>query len=136
MAQFFRRILCPVDFDESSIAALDYAADLAKDNDAALYLLHVVSGVVPIVSQQPSLAELEGLAGKHVKGKVRYYELLTRSGDPAEVIMNVAQEMGVDVVVMATHGRKGVGRLFLGSVAEKVVRGSARPVLTIRPGDN
>jgi universal stress protein A len=132
MARFFKKILCPIDFDEASMAALDYACDLARDQDAAVHLLHVISGMVPLVSEQPARAELASLARQRVKGKVRHYEVLTRSGKPAEVINKLAEEYGVDLIVMATHGRTGAGRLLLGSVAEQVVRESARPVLTIR----
>jgi nucleotide-binding universal stress UspA family protein len=62
------------------------------------------------------------------------YEIHTKiDGDPAKAILRAADELKVDSVVMATHGRKGLGRLILGSVAERVVRESPRPVLTVRP---
>lgn len=132
MAQFFKKILCPIDFDEPSMAALDYACDLARDQDATLYLLHVVSGTVPLVSEQPARLQLESIAGRRIKRKLHHYEVLARSGKPAEVINKLAEEYGVDLIVIATHGRTGTARLLLGSVAEQVVRESARPVLTMR----
>ena len=61
------------------------------------------------------------------------YRMLTRVGDPTSEILRAEKELGVDLVVMATHGRKGVWRVALGSVAEKVVRSSICPVLTTRP---
>lgn len=142
---FFRKILCPIDFDDNSIAALDYARDLAKEQDATLYVMHVVFVPLaspgfpiepyPVVSEEPSKLELQKLAHEHLDGAVRY-ELATRIGKPAETINQAAQDLDIDLIVMATHGRTGVTRLFLGSVAQHVARTSKRPVLTIRPTDN
>jgi universal stress protein A len=142
VAKFFKKILCPVDFDENSIEALHFARDLAKEHDAMLYVMHVV--VVPPpspgyslepypgVPEEPSKLELEKIAREHLRGDVRY-ELACRSGKPAETIIQAAKDLDIDLIVMATHGRTGVTRLFLGSVAEHVVRISRQPVLTIRP---
>jgi nucleotide-binding universal stress UspA family protein len=69
-----------------------------------------------------------------LEGNLRY-ELATRTGKPAETINQAAEDFDVDLIVMATHGRTGVTRLFLGSVAEHVLRASKRPVITIRPKD-
>ncbi len=142
MPKFFKKILCPVDFDENSMAALDYTCRLAVDNDAALYVLHAIFIPVtspglpleqyPPVSEGPARKQLENVARDHLFGKVRY-EILTRSGKPADVIIKLAEEIDADLIVMATHGRTGITRLFLGSVAEQVVRESERPVLTMRP---
>jgi universal stress protein A len=150
MATFFKKILCPIDFDDASIAALQYARDLAKQNDATLYVMHVV--YVPVAhpdfphepypvntrleaeaafSEKPSKRELEKIAERHLEGS--QYELITRSGNPAELIIQTAEDLQVDLIIMATHGRTGLPRLFLGSVAEHVLRASDRPVLTIRP---
>jgi universal stress protein A len=142
VAKFFKKILCPIDFDDASIASLRYARDLARDNDATLYLMHVVFVPVassgfplepyPVISEEPSRVELQKVAHEQLEGNVRY-ELVIRTGKPADMINQVAQEMDVDLVVMATHGKTGVSRFFLGSVAEHVVRRSTRPVLTVRP---
>ena len=144
MAKFFKKILCPIDFDDNSIAALDYARDLAREHDATLYVLHAVFVLLPgagfplepypVVSDEPRKLELQKIAREHLDGKVRY-ELAARAGKPAETIIQAAEDFDVDLIVMATHGRTGVTRLFLGSVAEHVVRTSSRPVLTIRPKD-
>jgi universal stress protein A len=142
VAKFFKKILCPIDFDASSIAALRYARDLAKENDATLYVMHVVFVPVassgfplepyPSVSEEPGKLELQKMADKELKGKV-LYSLLIRMGKPADMINQLAEELDVDLVIMATHGKTGVSRFFLGSVAEHVVRRSTRPVLTVRP---
>ncbi len=137
----FRKILCPVDFSDNSIAALDQAAKLARKGDALLYLMHVefipTSNPAELthyvaVSTEPGRPRLERIARKHL-GKVRY-EVIVQVGWPAEVIENAAEELDVDLIVMANHGRTGVARLFLGSVAEHVVRTSKRPVLSLGPG--
>jgi len=140
----FKKILCPVDFDENSIAALDAARGLAVDPDATLYVLHVVRLVMagfpkefhsyPLTEQAARL-RLQDIAREHLAGKVRY-EILARTGDPASVILGAVEELGVDAVVMATHGTTGLGHFLLGSVAERVVRESPRPVLTIRGRPN
>ena len=142
MAKFFSKILCPIDFDRNSLAALDYARDLARQQDATLHVLHVVfipmvspgfpGEPYPVVSEEPSKLELQEIAREHLDGKVRY-QIETRSGRPAEIIHQAAEDLGADLIVMATHGRTGVTRLVLGSVAEHVVRGARPPVLTIRP---
>ncbi len=142
MPRFFKKILCPIDFDENSMAALDYACRLAAESEAVLYVLHAIFIPVtspglpleqyPPVSEGPARAQLENAARDHLFGKVRY-EILARSGKPADVVIKVAEEIDADLIVMATHGRTGITRLFLGSVAEQVVRESKRPVLTIRP---
>lgn len=142
MGKFFKKILCPIDFDDNSIAALQYARDLAKENDGILYVMHVVfvplaspgfpTEPYPAVSEEPSKVALENISREHLEGKVRY-ELATRTGKPADIINQAAEDLDVDLIVMATHGRRGVARFFLGSVAEQVVRSSNRPVLTIRP---
>lgn len=139
MAKFFKKILCPVDFDDNSIAALDYACKLAAENEAKLYVLHsVFVGVdFPLepygpVSQEPAKRKLDEIAREHLYGRVQY-EVLVRAGKPAEIVIKVANELDADLVVMATHGRAAIQHLFLGSVAEQVIRESTRPVLTLRP---
>jgi len=135
----FKKILCPVAFNDNSIAALDYARALALESGAMLYVMNVVFLPLetleprPAVSEEPSRLALDKLARERFHGKVRY-KLLVRIGQPAELISQTAEELDVDLIVMATHGRTGVSHLFLGSVAEHVVRTATRPVLTIRPG--
>ncbi len=140
MKNLFKKVLCPIDFDRNSIAALDVARDLAIDPQATLYVLHVVRLVLsglpkrfhpyPMTEQEAG-SRLDDIARDHLEGKVRY-ELLTRIDDPASAILRAVEELGVDSVVMATHGRTGLEHFRLGSVAQKVVRESPRPVLTIR----
>lgn len=141
MPTIFRKILCPIDFSDNSIAALDQAAKLARKGDALLYLMYVE--FVPMgnpgelanyvtVSTEPGKLRLKQIARKPL-AKVRH-ELVVQVGWPAEVIEKAAQDLDVDLIVMATHGRTGINRLFLGSIAEHVVRASKRSVLSFGPG--
>ncbi len=141
MAPIFRKILCPVAFSDNSMAALDQAATLARKDDALLYVMHVE--FVPMstparlaeyvtVSTQPDKLRLEQIALKRL-AKVRH-ELVVQVGWPAEVIEKAAEDLDVDLIVMATHERTGIDRLFVGSIAEHVLRTSRRPVLTFGPG--
>jgi nucleotide-binding universal stress UspA family protein len=136
----FSRILCPVDLDGAAGAAIEAACDAAQGAQPVVYLLHVVSAApavagVPLepytVTRHDVETELQQMIPRQAQGRIRF-ELLARKGDATREILRAVAELDVDAVVMATHGRKGVSRLLLGSVAEKVVRESAVPVLTIR----
>ncbi|SRR5579875_3012163 len=140
------KILCPVDLDDSSLAALEYALEIAERNRATLYLLHVARtpaadmdapvAIQPHPHWERAAREwLEKAAGKRLDGRVSY-QVLIRSGVPETVIMEVAAELEPDLIVMATHGRTGLSHLILGSVAEAVVREAACPVLTVKPRAN
>jgi universal stress protein A len=133
MSAKFRKILCPVAFEQYSAAALRFAGELAGSN-GRLYVLHVIPAVVRLEPSTLDLAResLEEFAREHQAGDVKP-ELLVRSGDPAEVIVTAANELVVDVIVMATRGHKGLARLLFGSVAERIIREARPPVLTVRP---
>ena len=136
------RILCPVDFSESSDAALDLASKLARENGAKLFIVHV--------EENPAVVH-PGLFGglppatwkeKHKLSKtlpsateVRFeHDLLV--GDPAEEIVAFAKRKDVDLIVMGSHGLTGIIRILMGSVAEGVVRRSPVPVLTLKANAN
>jgi nucleotide-binding universal stress UspA family protein len=137
----FRRICCPVDFSDRSRAALELAADLARREGSGLVVLHATKArwpgdqgaVLPGSGRESEeidtlarwTADAEGLRGATV-GSV----LL--SAPAAEAIIGFARTNGVDLLVLASHGRKGLERLALGSVAEAVVRGAPCPVLVVR----
>lgn len=133
MAVKFEKILCPVQFEQNSAVALHFALGLAQPNNK-IYLLHVIpEGEAELHASTQELARecLEDFAREQLASIKP--ELLVRSGDPAEVIVNVANELHVDMIVMATHGHKRLARLLLGSVAERVLREARQPVLTLRP---
>jgi nucleotide-binding universal stress UspA family protein len=137
----FKRILAPVDFDASSLKALDLAAKLAQQNDATVFVLHIVpvdidvTGMpqyVDLLKRQESLdrEKLNALAKEHLAGVK--WEVCDEMGPPAEVIVEVASKMAADLIVMVTHGRRGLARLVEASVAEKVMRTTPCPVLALR----
>jgi nucleotide-binding universal stress UspA family protein len=146
MINSFRKILAPVYFDESSSAPLDYAAHFAARNDGIVFLLHVVptdephlfrsvyrpgegGGANPAWAEKVAREKLEAIANEQLKG-VRC-EILTRlSSDAVASILEESQRIDADLITMATHGRTGISRLFLRSVAERIARESPRPVLT------
>jgi nucleotide-binding universal stress UspA family protein len=140
MALLFRNILCPVDFDDSSMDALQLAADIASQNNSTVLVLHAVSRIVAPArltgyfdlyksQEETARTKLAQIAHRRLAGLK--YELLTQMGDPAAIILMAERRAGADLIVMATHGRRGVSRLFLGSVAEQVLRQSTCPVLTV-----
>ena len=143
--KLFDKILCAVDFDESSAVVLHFARELARQNDATLCVLHVA--LLPLAAtefspipmdpypvwEKTARAELEKLAAAHLEGRGVTYKIETRSGEASDGILGQAQEMDADLIVLATHGRKGVSHFLLGSVAERVIRRSPRPVLVVRP---
>jgi nucleotide-binding universal stress UspA family protein len=142
----FRRILWPTDFSPTAKAALPYAADLAADHGAQLVLLHVlpvytmyvpeVSGAVWVDLQRKAKAaaaeDLRRLAAQLEGPKIRTHTVLAE-GVPFDQILRVARRLRCDLIVIATHGRTGLGHVFMGSVAENVVRRAPCPVLTVRP---
>ena len=146
MPKLFHKLLCPLDFDENSLAALDLACKIAVENEASICLMHVLAlpvtsaeiGPVPLepyeVLEQDARAKLEKIARERVPANL-HCEIETSVGTPSHSIVAIQAKRGIDLVVMATHGRKrsAVGHFFLGSVAERVVRESACPVLVVPP---
>ena len=135
----FHRILCPIDFDDNSLSALQLGVQLAERDQATLYLMHVIRVVEEATVAAPAIferderttqSELQKIAERQLHGI--NHQVLLRYGNPAEQIIFAERELGVELVVMATHGRTGISHLFFGSVAERVVRESACPVLTVR----
>lgn len=134
------KILVPVDFSESSDAALKWATVLARDTGASLLIVHVET--VPLTTgggeyiysiPEPPTQELLERLNKLVPSDPNVsvvHRLL--AGDPADAILRTAKSEGVDMIVMGTHGRRGITRLLMGSVAEAVVRKAECPVLTLK----
>ncbi|HUY19315.1 MAG TPA: universal stress protein [Candidatus Binataceae bacterium] len=134
-------ILCPVDFDPNSFQALRLASEVCQEQNATLYVLHVVDVAIPAKVQVTApfdkmeaavTKKLARLAREKIDARVRY-QLQVETGDPGFQILDAAKRVGADLIVLATHGRKGLRRLILGSVAERIVREASCPVLTLRP---
>lgn len=141
----YRHILAPTDFSEPSQQALDAAVDLAVAFGAELTVTHTFEvpwyvfageGSMPVdcISALEEIAK-RSLAGtlEHVQRRVPAATAVLGAGVPWEQTVALAERIGADLIVMGTHGRSGIARVLVGSVAEKVVRQSHVPVLTIRP---
>jgi nucleotide-binding universal stress UspA family protein len=136
-------ILHPTDYSEHSNYALRLAGSLARDHEARLIIMHVVLTLgAEMVSHGEAVSELqpEGyrqklwdeLRGVRLSDPRVPIEYLLVEGDPATEILRAAQTTEANLIVMATHGRTGLQRLLMGSVAEQVMRGSSCPVLTVK----
>jgi nucleotide-binding universal stress UspA family protein len=135
-----KTILVPVDFQDASLDAMAIARELAGQLGLTVVLLHVYAipvvvypGFDPILA--PGLPEEIQAAAKSALDKLAAEQgglrALLRAGDPAVEILAAIDEMKPALVAMGTHGRKGLAHLLLGSVAERVIRSSAAPVLTV-----
>ena len=137
MSKWLNRILCPVDLDGDSREELSVTLALATENGAVVCLLYVAGEPVAGPSkskpdwQRELEARLKNLAQRWFEGKISY-DVAVWSGDPAAAILQAAQDVKADLIVMATRSSR-IDRLILGSVAERVIRESSVPVLTIRP---
>jgi nucleotide-binding universal stress UspA family protein len=140
------RILCPLDLSEFSATAFDYAQSLARHYHGKLFVQHVVQ---PVLSAYPTYLNLEvvgqvfsglrGHAEEQLKELVRKQtrwgipiEAIVQEGDVTETILALAGAREVDLIVMGTHGRRGLDHLLLGSITEKVLRKARCPVLAVR----
>lgn len=119
-----REILVATDFSDEAEAAVRHAVDYARRFGARLHVVHVFSEGEVEVTQL--LADTVALAAPDVPVTVS-----STGGDPAEEILRYAQRHPIDLIVLGTHGRSGFSRVLLGSVAERVVRGAAIPVVTV-----
>lgn len=137
-----KKILFPTDFSEGSDNALPYAADMARHYGAKLYLLHVIQDIaeamgwyVPHVSLDELYRDIEGNAARYGVEEFRGLKDIERivvKGTPYQEILKFAGEKKADLIVIGTHGRKGLDRVIFGSTAEKVVRDAPCPVLSVR----
>ncbi|WP_022661153.1 universal stress protein [Paucidesulfovibrio longus] len=141
-----KKILCAVDFSEHSGNVAAYARTLAEAFDADIVCIYVApslsqyvgfkvpaSSIDEFVGEIVSGAEstMEEFLGKHFSGLNAAGKVAT--GYAAEEVLQYALEEKVDMIVMGTHGRKGIDRILFGSVAEKVVKSAKCPVVTVRP---
>jgi nucleotide-binding universal stress UspA family protein len=134
----FTRILVPTDFSESSMAALELAAALARDQQGELLIVHVSpepdegAGAARIFDEDARALHRLLDETRPRDAQVALRHLALHGDDPAAAIVAAAQREEVDLIVIATHGRSGIRRLLLGSVAEAVVRTATCPVLTLK----
>lgn len=142
-----RKILVPVDFTEHSGKILDYAMDMADSFKAKVFILHVVGRLhdlpdfyfqqMPVLELEIEIAKAAERSMKDLVGKYsdqsREFETRVTVGDIGFKIDEMAKAERIDLIIMGTHGRKGLDRIIFGSVAEQVVKTASCPVMTVNP---
>lgn len=143
----FKHILAATDLSPESLSAVSYAAHLARGQGAKLTVLHIAHSTslaytdfaLPIdmldidaAIEEAARDQLERWAKSHLR-QLPNATVMVRGGITHETICEVASDLGASVIVMATHGRKGIGHLVLGSVTERVLRDAPCPVLVVKP---
>jgi len=140
----FKTILHPTDFSMSSEFAFQLAASLARDHGAHLIVLHVerpVMGVCPAMMAPPPPPqvcneklwdEFRRLTANDPRIREVHIKTEQTTGDPVTEILQTSRQQDCDLIVMGTHGRTGLSRLLMGSVAEQVLRRATCPVLTVK----
>ena len=142
--QLISKILVGYDGSKAGDKALEYAIGIAKSFNAKLYILHVIEeskiAIAPDSTMYPSLIETMEKQGRDLLNKalenaknagVDAEALLEVGTDAAETIINVANRLNVDIIIVGSRGLKGLTRFLLGSVSEKVVRYANKPVLVV-----
>jgi nucleotide-binding universal stress UspA family protein len=145
-----RRVLVPFDFSEPAKPLLDHAMELMRARGARVRLLHVVDPVwlpplalafAPAVGTGPATAGDTTAAAERRLREIAasrpglLYEIAVRTGEPAAVILDEARDWEADAIVLGSHGRTGLDRVLLGSVAEQVVRRARCAVLMVPRGE-
>ncbi len=143
----YKKVLFCTDFSKISDCAFDYAFGIAKRDEGMLYILHVI----PVTPQQYHLErhlskkQLDDIAANLEEDRKRMFtekylnfikdkskvKVVIETGDEDEKILEFVQKEKIDIIVIGTHGRTGIEHVFLGSVAEKIVRRSPIPVFVI-----
>ncbi|HEV2495710.1 MAG TPA: universal stress protein [Terriglobia bacterium] len=139
------RILCPTDFSEFSEKATDYALSLARHYEATLVLQHIVEPLTwgyAGYAMPDSVYQLYGELREHSETQLRelvkargadlHTQVVVHVGTPIDSILSLAERQAIDLIVMGTHGRRGLDRLTMGSVTERVLRKAHCPVLAVR----
>jgi nucleotide-binding universal stress UspA family protein len=144
------KILFPCDLTENSDVIIPYVLSLAEKYNSGIYLLHVVrdlskwGGLYAIRWRHPSVEVIQQEANDAAERQINRvcvdlmkscpnFQKKIVSGDPAAEILKIIESEGIGLVIMATHGRKGLEHTIMGSVAENVVKSSPVPVLIINP---
>jgi len=143
----FKKILFPVDLSEVSPKIVPWVVMMAERFDGEIHLLFVARKLDHYVSVYMAPEVIRNFTHELIRGAKRKIEEFSKTslrkysnfettvvhGDPVYEILNYITSEGIDLVIMGTHGRKGLDRVFFGSVAENVVKTSPVPVLTINP---
>ena len=136
-----RKILFATDFTAADRGAFRHSCNFARAWKAKLLIVHVNTSTASEASEETeasepaSIVSSKGIQIHPIDADINH-EHITRSGDPVDIILEIGKEHDVDLIVLGTHGRKGVKRMFQGSVAESVIRSANCPVLTLRQSDS
>ncbi len=139
----YRIIVVAIDFSEASLLAMETGFTLAQDSEAEVHLLHVLNppvGMDPMGTVTPSIpdleeaakSQLENLVPENTPEGVIIHPVLLR-GSPPKTIATFARKKDADLIVVGTHGRTGLGRLFMGSTAEALLRQAPCHVMVVKP---
>jgi len=143
-----KKILFPVDFTENSSKIIPYVLSASEKYNSAIYLIHVVEDLakwvlgihVPhstLTTYQKEAVDgaakaMDWICKEQLQGCPNFQKIIV-SGDPVQEILKTIESEDIDLVIMGTHGRKGLDHVVFGSVAENVVKKSTVPVLTVNP---
>ncbi len=145
-----KNILFATDFSENSVITFESAKSLAAEHNAKLLILHVLKDMEDASFHYSiahlSLEQIKSNADKNIEkvfaqyideniGDCVNYERITKHGQPFEEILKISAERSVDLIIVGSHGRTGVGRVVFGSTSDRIVRRSKVPVLVI-PGEH
>ncbi|NTW11275.1 MAG: universal stress protein [Chlorobiaceae bacterium] len=140
-------ILCPVDFSDASLTAVNYAREFAAATGASIFLLHIVEPVpMPPVDTSLNYVEVEEVLEKAAEEDLNTLKNTITAegmkvdgtmeiGKAADIIIEKATELKANFIIMGSHGRKGLNRLIMGSVADSVIRRADCPVLIVKSGE-
>lgn len=137
-----KTILHPTTFSESAMQAIRLAHSLARDHGARLVLLSVTPPFLPNPEVYVTVIDINDRVEKDRRQLATLAQTITdvpleyhaRNGEPGPAIVLVAEQIQADLIVMGTHGRTGMSRILMGSIAEHVLRHAHYPVLTVKPG--
>ena len=142
----FKKIMFPVDLSDVSIKIVPYVKELAERLNAKVHVLFVARSLQHFSTIYVSDYSVKSFEAEIVKGAVKKLrefvdahfkeqscETKVLSGDPSDQILKYIRSEGIDLVVLGTHGRKGIDKIMLGSVADRVIKNARVPVLTVNP---
>ncbi|HEX8110719.1 MAG TPA: universal stress protein [Kofleriaceae bacterium] len=135
-------ILVPLDFSACSEHALDYACDLAARLGARIHVINAIGATLPELSVALTAQMISSLRASNTaaldklleprRKKVAFGDVTVADGDARDAILHAARAVRADLIVIGTHGRRGLTRVLLGSVAEDILRRAPCPVLAVR----
>ena len=141
-----KKIICALDLSQHSDLVAEYASTMAKAFDAEIIAVYAAPALTQYVGFHVPPSSIENFVGEIVAGAEKSMEEFVAehfkdvkatgkvvNGYAAEEVLNLCEAAGADLIIMGTHGRKGIDRILFGSVAERVVKSSKVPVMTIRP---